>query len=113
MMDLLEFTNYEDELIETYNEELSRLSKFQDKMANHFNYDYYKNVILKFADINKLEVTISDYSNTVVVFCKNPTCHIRLTVDVWLIDGIEGEFYEIEKFKDELEEFESELKKFN
>jgi len=112
-MDFLEFTNYEEELIETYNEELNRFRKFQSTISNHFNYDYYKNVILKFADVYNLEVTISDYSNTVVVFCKHPTCHIKLTVDVWSIDGIEGEFYEIEKFKDELEEFESELKKFN
>jgi len=117
VMDLLEFTNYEDELIETYNEELSRLSKFQDKMANHFNYDYYKNVILKFADINKLEVKTYETVDTIKVFNRSVYDSVVgcvvLKGDGWDINRIKGEFYEIEKFKDELEEFESELKKFN
>ncbi len=116
-MDLLEFTSYEEELIETYNEELYRLSKFQDKMSNHFNYDYYKEVILKFAELNKLEVKTYETVDTIKVFNRSVwdsvVGSVVLKDDYWDVNGIRGEFYEIEKFKNELEEFESELKRFN
>ncbi len=109
---LVKLTKEQEELIEDYNELEYQLGLSRMRLVKFCTFDYYKNIILEFANKHnfyevKLEHPIA------IRYVNKGYFQLELSEDRWIIKTYthlySGKLYEIRKFINELEYFEDEI----